>query len=158
MKRYLLPCGVIVAVLVIFVPNFVQKLPLPLRLKADTVSFPKMMSMQQQAQLENINHTELSEVVEQAALKSLDMLLSAVWTVQIQQFVEQAKAEVLMQQLREQHFRAFIQASGDRWQVIVGPELDQESLRDLTKRLAAQGYQGTYVHYHPLVARGGYGA
>jgi cell division septation protein DedD len=149
-KRFLLPFGVTLSFLVIFMPLFVQK-KLPLALQRDVPSFPETVSvMQQTVSVENNRESQPKAVMDRLTFDQPDVLSAMAWVVQIQAFQARTEATALMQQLRDQHFEAFLQARNGIWVVNVGPEVGKKNVRELTVRLAEKGYEGICKHYHPV--------
>jgi len=82
-------------------------------------------------------------------------LKSAVWVIQIGSFKNKANALRVVNQLRANGYRAFIQqistALGDHTRVFVGPENKRTSARALADRLRSEMHiQGIVISYKPL--------
>ncbi|VVC75860.1 Cell division protein DedD [Aquicella siphonis] len=82
-------------------------------------------------------------------------LKSAVWVIQIGSFKNKANALRVVNQLRANGYRAFIQqistAMGESTRVFVGPENKRTTARDLADRLQSEMHiQGIVISYKPL--------
>ena len=144
LKSFLLLFAVIMAVLAIFIPIFVQRLPAELQVSEDLLvpaDFPPLYLGA---------YTQRESLHEESTLDSLN-LSSLAWVIQVEQLTDPVAAEALVKELRQLQFNAFFQAFGDAWLVNVGPELDQQRLHDLSKQLTAKGYRGIYAHYYPVI-------
>ncbi|MBV9576260.1 MAG: SPOR domain-containing protein [Gammaproteobacteria bacterium] len=85
--------------------------------------------------------------------KDITHLKNAVWVVQIGSFKNKANALRLVNQLRENGYRAFIQAfSGNHTRVFVGPENKRDAAYQLVDRLKSDLHiRGIVVSYQPFM-------
>lgn len=146
-RQFLLSLAVIVAIGAIILPIYIQKLPMELQLDKDILMpFNLTDSKNSHGQKPLLNKVKVTQPTPDSP-----NLSSTAWVIQIKQLTDLKSAKALVTELRHHQFSAFTQSFGNTWLVNVGPELDQQHLQELEERLTAEGYQGIYAHYYPLL-------
>ncbi len=106
-----------------------------------------------EAKLKTIPKKPLASVTSLSSLDNNGLLKfkSSVWVIQMGSFTKKERALRLVNQLRANGYRAFIQKAGDDIRVFVGPENQHASARELASRLESEVHiRGMVISYQPL--------